>query len=276
MKKQNGWYKVLLNKRIYNTENGQTITCPEICVAQSSEFLKLHERNRQTQKQHIKKMGLSVTKLSFILRQIVVVKLGNDYFVADGQHLFSWLSGQNMPIEFMLISVSNEEQLIDIMRQMNSSSKRWGLDQFANVMISNVKENSYNKLMNLFKKHELKLGMTVKVMSALMFSEIKYNEGASSRAIVNDYFVQNVSDVKINKKLKALKRFYKGTKMTPTNYLNGAFFELLYNKNDVYYKNEEKFIAKVSEDVRKRELTTYKFGNKKNAISLIENGWLKM
>lgn len=277
---QKDWYEVLLNERVDYTKNGQKITLPKICRTRNYEMLQYFMTNRNTTLSHIRTMGKSVTELSYITRQIVVVNVGKEYLVADAQHLLKWLISEEMAVEFLMIELKDISQGIDVMRVLNSSARRWGLNQFINVNTStNIHEaekNPYNKLQKYVADNKVTLEMTPMVMAALMNSETRYNEGAASSLIKKGCFTQQVSDSKINKMLAALRRFYKKTKMTPTNYLNGAFFYLLYDKNDVYYKNQDKFIAEVSKYVTRHKLTNLKFGNKKDASTLLERCWINM
>jgi hypothetical protein len=274
------FYDVLLKERFAYTKNGQKITYPAICTTLEYSMFKYFLTNRKVIMGHVKKMGYSITTISSVNRQVIVVKLNGEYYVADGQHLLSWLISQNMPVEFLLCEVTEKSQAIDIMRVMNSSAKRWGLPQFVNVNTAeNVREskkNPYNKLLGVVETYKNKTGITIKVMSALMYNEAVYNEGAASRAIQEGYFVQNVPDVRLNKRLSSLKRFYRATKMSATNYLNAAFFELLYSKEQTFYQNEKNFFQQVARYVKKHEMTNIKFGNRVDALNLLQKCWINM
>lgn len=276
----NEWYDVLLKERTATAKNGQKIIYPTICKSTEYSMLKYFPKNRKVIMQHVKKMGFSISTIGYVNRQVVIVKLLEDYYVADGQHLLNWLISQNMPIEFLLCEVTDKEQAIEIMRVMNSSSRRWGLPQFVNVNTTdNGKEkrkNPYNKLQSFIEAYAKKTGITTKVMSALMFNEAIFNENGASKAIQEGYFVQNVPDVRLRKRLDALKRFYRATKMSSTNYLNAGFFEMLYSKEQTYYQNEKKFISQVAKYVNKNELTNYKFGNRLDVLNLLHKCWINM
>jgi hypothetical protein len=203
------WYDVIADSRYYYTLNGQKITAPKLCVTTDYSKFGFHERNRKVNTGHVKRMGESIVNLSHINRSVVIVKYKDYHYYADGQHMVTWLISQSMPIEFILVEVKTEEQVTDVMREMNSSSRRWGINQFVKVGMSNDKKNPYVKLNKFVEEYKDSVGMTIKVMSALMFNESYYKENAASRAIYNNYFVQNVPDVRIIKRLTSLKRFYK-------------------------------------------------------------------
>lgn len=274
------WFEVLLEERTAETKNGQKIIYPALCSTTEYSMLKYFATNRKVVMAHVKKMGYSITTIGLVNRQVVVVKVNGEYYVADGQHLLNWLVSQNMPVEFLLCEVTEKSQAIDIMRVMNSSARRWGLSQFVNVntaeSVKESKKNPYNKLQKFVEANEKKTGITTKVMSALMYNEAVFNEGGASRAIQEGYFVQNVPDTRINKRLASLKRFYRKTRMSATNYLNAGFFEFLYSKEQTFYQNEKKFIEQVARYVHKHEMTNIKFGNRLDALNLLQKCWINM
>jgi hypothetical protein len=271
MKHLKNWYKVLLNERIYFTANGQKIISPKLCVTESKEFLELFIKNRDIRGYHVKKLGLSVIKLSKILRHIVVVKIGEHYYIADGQHLASWLNKQNIPVEFMLVEVSREEELVEIMSQMNNSSVRWNVEQFAKVFA--VEGNQYQKLLDLVKMYKPKNNITPKLLASIMHSDVYYFDNAN-KFIKEGYFEQNVPDKKVIKVLDALTNFYEKTKMTKSTYLNKALLILMYEKGKVYHKNEKKFISEIIKYIVKhKDIANINYGNKLDAISLVRTCW---
>lgn len=270
-------YKVLVQDRIAENHEGETILYPRLCVTDYYELFCLHNKNRIATKSHNKTMYNSVEALRKVLRPLVVVLLNGKYYIVDGQHLYNALIKFGLPIEFYLIEAKSETELIKIMRQMNSSSRRWGIHQFVKVNTSNDKrKNAYDKLQMFTDKYTHIVGMTTKVMSAIMFNETRYSENNAVRAITGDYFVQNVPDTRIKKRLDSLKRFYRTTKMTSSNYLNGAYIEMLYDKQETFFENEKEFFASIKMYVHKHNLTCYKFGTRKDAWSLLTAGWKNM
>ena len=265
-----------MKERIYYTDKGQPITAAAVCVTTQAQMLAIHEKNRKINNGHAAKILSSITTLAAILRQVVVVKFNNQYYIADGQHLYNGLQMANLPIEFLLCEVETEKQLIDFMRLMNDSAKRWGLSQFVNVNTSNKVANAYNKLVKFVVEYKDSANMTDKVMAAMMYNENEFNEGASSNAIKGSYFVQNVPDVRLKKRLTALKRFYNKTKMTATNYLNAALVVMMYDKKDVYFKNEKEFLKIVHKKAEKRGLLNLKYGNRLDALKFLGECWSEL
>lgn len=277
-KKESGgnWYTVLVKERVEFTSKGQPIKYPAICSTKFSELLELHKKNRKVDRGHIKKLWNSVTTLGAILRAIVVVKLGDNYYIADGQNFRSALLGENMPIDFYLFEVKNEKQLIEVMSQMNSSARRWGISQFVNVNTNDKKANSYNKLQKLLYEYANSTKMTHRVLAAMMYDE-KFNPNASEMAIRGDYFVQNVPEVRLKLRLNFIKKFYKETKMSATSYLNNALCRLFYEKGDkIYKKNEKEFLKEVSLHIKKCENTSTKYGNWPDALEMLHTCWARL
>lgn len=270
-------YTVLAKERIAKNFEGETIIYPQLCATENYDLFSLHPKNRVATKSHCKTMCNSIADLRKVLRPLVVVLLNNKYYIVDGQHLYQGLVKFGLPIEFYLLEANTESEVVKIMRQMNSSSRRWNIQQFVKVNTSSDKrKNAYDKLQLFTEKYTHIVGMTTKVMAAIMYNESVYNEGSAVKAITNDYFVQIVPDVRIKKRLDSLKRFYKATKMTSSNYLNAAFMEMLYDKQETFFKNEKQFFASVKGYVKKHNLTCYKFGTRKDAWSLLTAGWKNM
>lgn len=270
-------YKVLAQERTAKNFEGETIVYPKLCSTDYYELLCMHPKNRITTKSHNKTMYNSVEALRKVLRPLVVVLLNGKYYIVDGQHLYHALIKFGLPIEFYLIEVKTETELIKIMRQMNSSARRWGIQQFVKVNTSSDRrKNAYDKLQMFTDSYTYIVGMTTRVMSAIMFNEARYSESNAVRAITNDYFVQNVPDIRIKKRLDSLKRFYRATKMSSSNYLNAAYIEMLYDKQETFFENEKAFFASVKAYVHKHNLTCYKFGTRKDAWSLLTAGWKNM
>lgn len=267
-------FQVLVKEAIYENYEGEEILRPMLCRTEKYEILEQHKKNRVTTKPHEKKMYGSIDEIRKVLRPIVVVFYNNKYYIIDGQHLYKALVQMGLPIEFYLFEANTEGEMLKVMRVMNSSSRRWGLNQFVKVNTSNDKrKNANDKLFELTEKYKRSVGMTLKVMSAIMFNEANYSENNAVRAITNDYFVQNVPDIRIRQRLDSLKRFYRTTKMTPSNYLNAAYIEMLYDKQDTFFENERDFFASVKAYVHKHNLTCYKYGTRKDAWSLLSAGW---
>jgi hypothetical protein len=266
-------YKVLVDSRVCKNHEGAEITYPALCVTNEYGLLEMHIKNRVTTTAHNKKMYLSVELLRYVLRPIVVALVNGKYYIIDGQHLYRALVSMNLPVEFYLIEAESETEALKVMKQMNSSARRWGLSQFVKVNTNDKKANAYNKLLKFVTDYCDSVGMTIKVMSAIMYSEATFNENASAKAINGDYFVQNVPDVRIKKRLDSLKRFYRITKMTPTNYLNAGFMQLVYDKRDTFYENEKQFFQFVKVYAHKHNLTCFKFGNRQDALNMLVACW---
>jgi hypothetical protein len=265
-------YKVLVPERQSETFEGNTIIYPKICTTDDYELAVFHEKNRVIT--HAKKMQDSVMALHKVLRPIVIALYNDKYYILDGQNLYKALVKMGLSVEFYLFEVKTENELVRVMRQMNSSATRWSLDQFVKVNTSTDKKaNAHDKLLRYVKDYATSIGMTTKVMASIMYSEDYYNENRASNAIKGDYFVQNVPDIRIKSRLTSLKRFYKVTKMTPSNYLNAGFVEFLYDKKDMFYKNEKEFFECARMYAHKNNLTSYKFGNKKDVWSILTASW---
>ena len=266
-------FELLAKPRVALNHEGVEIEFPALCRTFDNDLLKMHPKNRVTTTPHNKKMFLSVELLRYVLRPLVVALVNGNYYIIDGQHLYRALVQMGLPIEFYLLEVENETEALKIMKQMNSSSRRWGLTQFVKSNTDDKKGNAYNKLLKFVYDYSDNIGMTIKVMGALMYNEAHYNESSSAKAITGDYFVQNVPDVRIKMRLNSLKRFYRITKMTPTNYLNAAILDLMYDKKDTFFANEKQLFECVRLFAIKSNLTTWKCGNRQDGLNMLVACW---
>lgn len=268
-------YQVLSKEKKYHNLEGVEILYPTFCVTDDYELFNKQRKNRPIT--HAKMMDDSVSTLGKVLRPIVVSNLNGKFHILDGQNLFEALKSKGLPIYFYLFNVSTESEEIKIMKKMNCSARRWSLNQFVRVNTTDDKKtNAHDKLLDYLEKYKRSVGMTIKVMSALMYNEDNYNENRAANAVKGDYFVQNVPDIRVKQRLTSLKKFYRATNMTPTNCLNAAYIELLYDKKDIFYKVEKRYLNSLTAYVNRHNLTCYKFGNKKDAWTLLTAAWKNM
>jgi len=268
-------FQVLVKEAVYETHEGDEVLRPMLCVTEKTDLHNFHKKNRLIT--HTKQMSNSICDLRKVLRPVVVALYNGTYYIIDGQNLYSALVKLGLPIEFYLFETDTEEELLKVMRVMNSSSRRWGIDQFAKVNTSRDKKaNAYDKLIEYTEKYKRSIKMTTRVMSAMMFNEHEWNESGASNAVKGEYFVQNVPDVRLKQRIAYLKRFYRTTKMTPTNYLNAGIISLMYDKKDMALKYEKQFFKEINVLANKEDKLSIKFGNVKDAWSFLTKGWKKM
>lgn len=276
------WYKVVQPKITCTDVDGDEISYPDYCLTTPEKFKEIvetHCKNRDVIKAHVRSMYNSFKKLKYVLRPIILVVFEGRYYIIDGQHLSAALIEKELPIYFYLVDISSETALIEIMREMNCTSKRWSLDQFikvnSNVNLDKKVKNSYDYLIKFVEENQHKCGMTPRVMATMMYNPNEFKEGRAQSAVRGGYFVQNTPKKILNERLVLLNRFYRKTKMTPTNYLNNGIIKLMYDKLKLYNKNEKSFLISVSELAKKENKLNLKFGNTDDALRFVCDAWSK-
>ncbi len=272
------WFKVLLPERKYitNEAGGNTeYHYPALCVTSSYDCLSMDMAGqRELDVNHsLKVIGGSVRELRSINRPVLVVKVGNNYAIADGKHMFNYLRHVEVPVEFNLVTVETIVEAIKIMRYMNSNAKRWSLEQF--VKSGAVLDNNYKKLENLYKKTKEKYKVTLQVLAAIMFCPNKFYTGYATQAIKDGTFQQNVSGEIVKNMLNAIENFYVSTGMTVYSYANKGLVSFIYDKYD-YFQKEKKFLKIVKKEAIKRNILSSSFGRMEDYKKFFDECWAKM
>ena len=99
-------------------------------------FLILEGINRAIKPAQVTRMSMSIDKMG-IIRPVVVASLGykgkKGLYIVDGQHLYFALLRLNLPIPYVVIDVVSDEQLIDFLALLNTTSKSWTLNDYIQV-----------------------------------------------------------------------------------------------------------------------------------------------
>lgn len=130
--------------------------------------------NRPTTKSHIKSMLQSVNKWG-VLRDPVLAKVAKSgkTYIADGQHLIkAVLSSKNQSkLDCVLVDVENEQELIYLIADLNTSSKSWSDKQFLDSWLNFGSDNldlqqyeAYYKVHNINETTKLPLGLIIDVL----------------------------------------------------------------------------------------------------------------
>lgn len=92
--------------------------------------------NRIIRPAQVSKMCLSIDKMG-IIRPVVVANLSykgkKGLYIIDGQHLYFALLRLNLPVPYVVIDVVSDEQLVDFLALLNTTSKSWTLSDYIQV-----------------------------------------------------------------------------------------------------------------------------------------------
>jgi hypothetical protein len=245
-RKPKDWFKVLLVESAIKTENGHSVVYPKVCETTLPECIEKMPKNRDVLNSGVKVIGGSVFECGYILRYPVVILFNGHYYIVDGQHLLRFCAEQKLPTRFFLCEVKSMQQGKDIMRLMNSCSRNWTLLQY--IIVGAENGNGYEVLLDLLEKYELTTGITPNLLGAMMYNKLTtLNVGYSNQAIKRNSFKEQTDRDLTIQRLEGLRKFYDVTKMTKSQYSNWGLLNLMYDKQDTYFKNEKKFLKSVRE-----------------------------
>jgi hypothetical protein len=163
-------------------------------------FLILEGINRAIKPCQVTKMSMSIDKMG-VIRPVVVACLGykgkKGLHIVDGQHLYFALLRLNLPIPYVVIDVKSDEELIDRLALLNTTSKSWTLNDYIQVW-AYIKP-AYKTLQHHIKRSDLEVSTVAAILqnqpTASMTSFIKkgtFNVKNEPRAVemmdfVTDY-----------------------------------------------------------------------------------------
>lgn len=122
--------------------------------------------NRPINPAQVTKLAESISKMGNI-RPIVVANISfitgkATKYIIDGQHLFNALIRNGLPIEYVLIEVSNTKDLVEKIALLNSSSKSWTLVDY--ITSWQVVSNDYKKLFQYYNIYDFELSFLAGVL----------------------------------------------------------------------------------------------------------------
>lgn len=121
--------------------------------------------NRAVIPSHVTKMAESVNRIG-ITRPVVVAyfeyKGVKDYYIIDGQNLYHALLRLGSHIPYRIIEVDSEEDMVEKIALLNTSSKTWSLHDYV-VAWSYIRPD-YKKLGHFFNVYDMDISSIASVM----------------------------------------------------------------------------------------------------------------
>lgn len=166
-------------------------------LSPSKEFRFLNNVNRPVKQAHVLTMTHSVAKIG-IIRPVVVAKYKfrniEDYYILDGQNLYCALKKLNLEIPYVETKVSSDEELIDQIALMNTSSKSWKMKDYLQAW-SYIRKD-YAKLMAYGQKSTLEIvfiaaiflgykGWSGSIVKRLRIGDFQINNEARGKQIIS-------------------------------------------------------------------------------------------
>ena len=121
--------------------------------------------NRIIRPAQVSKMCLSIDKMG-IIRPVVVANLSykgkKGLYIIDGQHLYFALLRLNLPVPYVVIDVVSDEQLVDFLALLNTTSKSWTLSDYIQVWA--YINSDYKILQHHIKRSDLEVSTVAAIL----------------------------------------------------------------------------------------------------------------
>jgi len=204
----------LLDAKTQINSRGEQIVSPELWEAPFSMLSTIQtlDFNRPKDLSHTDNMANSVAKLKGVLRLPIVFKIGNDYYMADGQHLKAALEKDGLDMRFYMLYAENLKDVMVTMTTMNSTSRNWSLKQFVE---SWCKFNEDYKLLKDFAKD---YGLTYTTLGMLLTNNTMSN--VKKLIASGEFKVANLKEA--TEKINLIDSFYFKTEMINYQYCTVA------------------------------------------------------
>jgi len=124
--------------------------------------------NREINPKHVEKMLMSLNTVGCIRDVIVVTTKAFEgvkkNYIIDGQHLYTALVRENLPISYRTLNITSVDDIIKTMAGLNNSSKSWGLIDYVNAY--KVVNNDYMKLLKYINMYNLEASMIAMIATS--------------------------------------------------------------------------------------------------------------
>jgi hypothetical protein len=123
--------------------------------------------NRPITPNQVTKLAASILMMG-IIRPIVIAELSfitgvKQKYIVDGQHLYNACLRLGIDIPYIIVTVKNQEELIEKIALLNASSKSW--TQFDYITSWSSIKDDYKKLNRYFEIYDFELGILAAVLA---------------------------------------------------------------------------------------------------------------
>lgn len=141
--------------------------------------------NRPRSQNHIKSIAKSIEKHGWFGTVIMIwTRLyggrKEQLYVIDGQHRMDAANMAGVPYRYEIVEVTNKEEVISLMADLNNNSKGWALHDYLAPWIS-LGLSSYSELLKIWQDTKLPLAGLIRLYSSSTFG------GENGGAITDDF-----------------------------------------------------------------------------------------
>lgn len=121
------------------------------------EKFKFLDNNRILDPGHVQTMIESIRSMG-VIRPVVCIETDaisgkKERYITDGQHLFTGLVAEGLPIPYIVLNVEDEIELVSKMAKMNNSSKSWTLMNYVTAFKPYIPD--YQKLFKMRNQYNI-------------------------------------------------------------------------------------------------------------------------
>jgi len=123
--------------------------------------------NRPIYPSQVTKLAEALEKMG-VIRPVIVAEIDfisgkKSKYIIDGQHLFNALIRMGWDIPYVIIKISNKQELVETIALLNASSKTWSLIDYITAWGSLISD--YVKLNHYFQVYDIDMGVISSVLS---------------------------------------------------------------------------------------------------------------
>ena len=178
------------------------------------EKFKIMNCNRKLNRNHINELKEAITKFGYL--DACPIMVNRDYEIIDGQHRFIACQEMGIPIPYQFVENGD-----DLIITLNTTQKKWSLEDYVNYWASKGYNPHYERLKNICKE----LGMSATMVITILSNGI--TSGSNHEPIKKGNLKFTLEDsLKVRGFYSNMTRFCKVVKMKPTTRLCTALMQL--------------------------------------------------
>lgn len=249
--------KITTAKKATKTTNLKSMLPLKFMPKNSSKgFSFLVSLNRNVKPAQVTKLAQSINKMG-VIRPIVAANFTYNgvkgLYIVDGQHLYHALLRNNMDFPYVEIDISSNQDMVEKIALLNSSSKSWTLQDY--IQAWSYINNDYKKLHGYFNTYDLELSQIASILHKNQAPSntsgdaiTRYIKNGTFR-IINEKHAVNILDC-ITDTLKIIPRL---DRMSNRNFVS-AYVDYMTSRGAQY--NHAKFLTILKKHVSELKFVT--------------------
>lgn len=241
-----------MNKNKTNTKEAVVVNIKPLVVKTlpanaKKGFSLLAGINRAISPAHVTKIEKAIRTLAHIVRPVVVADISFisgkvERYIIDGQHLYNAMLRLGLQIQYEVIVINTQEELVAKLAALNHSSKSWCMADYITIWASI--RNQYKLLNSYLSRYDIELSVLVSILMGLPVPK-STGGGASLQHVKKGTFIINDlkrADLTLSY-LTDILTLVPRTNRKATKWVCGTFVNVFNQKYSDY--NHKHFMAKM-------------------------------